>query len=157
MSAVLSMCELYRYQLHRKVSNEFDGKVVFVGINPSTADAKIDDPTIRRLKCFTHHWGYGEFSIVNVFGLRSKTPTALGNARDPIGAKNDWWIHNEVHDANLVVAMWGDEAKVPPLLRYRFAEVNAMLGESKCFGKTKHGCPAHPLYLSSTTVLEKWT
>ena len=150
------MCELYRYQLHRKVTDEFDGKVVFIGVNPSTADHKIDDPTIRRLKCFTHDWGYGQFSIVNVFGLRSKTPTALANAPDPIGARNDWWIHNEVSDADLIVVMWGDEGKVPPMLRYRFNVVNDMLTSAKCFGRTKHGHPKHPLYLTSTTTLEHW-
>lgn len=159
MSAEFSHDKKYRWVLRRQVGSPGGGNVVFIGVNPSTADAASDDATVRRLKSFTDFWFYSSFSIVNPFSLVSSTPAALAQAADPIGKETDYWIRKEVNDADLVVPMWGDIGKVPPHLRYRFDDVKRMIGvrRMKVFGLTKHGHPQHPLYLPTATKLKDWT
>ena len=86
--AHFSRCGRYRYAL-RRTFPAGQGTVLFVGLNPSTADAHVDDPTIRRCMGFAAAWGHRELWVANLFALRSPYPDALLGADDPVGPRND--------------------------------------------------------------------
>lgn len=102
--AVISDCGQYRYLLSRDWESGLQ-RLVFIGLNPSTADAEIDDPTIRRLIGFSKAWGYGGFDIVNLFALRSKDPKMLCDHDDPIGPLNDTYLSSPRTQSQIAVAM----------------------------------------------------
>lgn len=161
MSAVFSPCKNYRWVLRRIRKDGNYNHVVFCGVNPSKAGAKINDPTIVRLQNFCDLWGYGELSVVNAFGLISSDPKTLALVDDPVGNDNDVWVREEFMTADLIVPMWGDTGKVPPHLRHRFDTIREYIRAEKTpckvFGLTKHGHPQHPLYLGRNTELKEWT
>lgn len=81
--AIISKDYKYRYILSRIWDIQLP-QIVFIGLNPSTADALIDDPTQRRLIRFAQDWGYGGQTTVNLFALRSPYPEDLRKSEDPI-------------------------------------------------------------------------
>lgn len=147
-SAVISPCERYRYQLTRRWNT--GRTVVFIMLNPSTADAFIDDPTIRRVCNFAQRWGFAGVRVVNLFALRAKDPQALTKAEDPIGPENDQRIWDACDGGDQVILAWGAHGA----LQGRGAEVMAVLMEGEFMlwhlGLTKDGHPRHPLYLPTT-------
>ena len=87
--AVFSRCKTYRYSLERLWETETPVKrVVFIGLNPSTADHRVDDPTIRRCMGFAERWGYNALRVVNLFAYRTPYPEELKKAQDPVGPYN---------------------------------------------------------------------
>ena len=66
MSAVISDCQRYRYWLER---DRGERPLVFVMLNPSTADAEVDDPTIRRCRRFASDNGYTGIIVVNLYAF----------------------------------------------------------------------------------------
>jgi len=141
-SAVFSRCGRYRYVLRREWDSSRDA-VLFIGLNPSTADARRDDPTIRRCIGFARSWGYGAVIVANLFAFRATDPAKLKVAGDPVGPRNDRWLARLRGEAGMTVAAWGVHGK----LRSRDEEFLAEGGELYCLGRTKGGCPRHPLYL----------
>lgn len=148
-SAVLSADGLYRYSLTRTLVAGCPCTVNFVMLNPSTADAHADDPTIRRCVGFASSWGFCKLVVTNLFAFRATDPQALGRVDDPIGPDNDVWIHRVAADANLIIAAWGANAEkvdahrasaVAKKLRERGDIVNVL-------GVTKAGHPRHPLFV----------
>ena len=87
-SAILSDCGAYRYELRRTWDDRLP-VLLWIGLNPSTADHIQDDPTNRRIAGFSRRWGYGGYVLANLFAYRSPDPKALKQARDPIGPEND--------------------------------------------------------------------
>lgn len=153
-SAIFSPCRTWRYALER-VWDEDKPRVLFVLLNPSTADEKEDDPTNRRGIGFAKSWGFGSIVFVNLFAYRTPHPQELKKARDPVGPQNDGIIFDQACCAEKVVLAWGTHGA----FRGRDQEVIELLGESfntYCLGTTKHGYPRHPLYLKATTPLEVW-
>lgn len=148
-AAVISECGTYRYSLTRSW-DEALLQVCFIMLNPSTADAEQDDPTIRRCIAFARAWGYGSLEIVNLFGLRATDPKALYIHPDPIGRSNDVHIIGAVGRSQQVIAAWGNHGT----LRERGRFVANAIGQCYCLKKTKSGEPNHPLYLSSRLVPE---
>jgi hypothetical protein len=105
--AELSPCRRYRYRLWRRWS---DGPVVnFVMLNPSTADAEQDDPTVRRCVGFAKSWGAGGLVVTNLYALRSTDPKALWTADDPVGPENAFHLGSGALGADTVVCAWGAE------------------------------------------------
>lgn len=103
--AVLSEDGAYRYRLTHRWA---DGtRCVFVMLNPSKADALVDDATIRRCVGYARAWGHGALDVVNLFALRSTDPTALYMHPDPIGPDNDRYILTAVRDAAHAIVAWG--------------------------------------------------
>ena len=96
--AVFSPNGVYRYSLSRVWKRE-KGLVLFLLLNPSTADANVLDPTLRRCMSFAEAWGYGGILVGNIFALRSTDPQFLYLSRDPIGPTNDFYIKTMVEFA----------------------------------------------------------
>jgi len=121
--------------------------VLFVGLNPSTADAQADDPTIRRMARFARDWGFGGMTVCNLFAFRATDPRILKLAHDPIGPANNRVLRREAGRAALIVACWGNHG----LWRRQAAAALPLLGDRSrpllCFGLTHLGQPKHPLYL----------
>src|SRR4029079_19593153 len=104
--AVMSPCGRYRYRLTR-VWDESRPAVCWVMLNPSTADAVKDDPTIRRGSSFSWSWGAGGLVVVNLFAFRATNPADLLDAPDPVGPENDAHVRDAAKGAGLVMAAWG--------------------------------------------------
>lgn len=140
--AELSACGAYRYSLTRKW-REGPGYLLWIMLNPSTADHLKDDATIRKCVGFAKRWGYGAIVVANLYALRATNPIALEGAADPVGPDNNETLRELIAGATGICAGWG--ASGPRSLRARAVEVIAMVpGEIFCIGKTKDGYPKHP-------------
>jgi hypothetical protein len=142
---VFSPCRAYRYQLWREwIGGE--GYVMFIGLNPSTADETQDDPTIRRCIGFAKAWGYAGLVMTNLFAYRSTDPMIMKAAADPVGPENDAHLLALAEGADVIVAAWG----VNGTHRGRDAVMRKMLPALHCLTLTADGHPGHPLYLPKT-------
>lgn len=156
MSAILSDCGTYRYRLDRRIQGV--GRLfVYLGVNPSTADADTDDATTRKWLGFTkRHDGRG-YVAVNPFAFRATDVRELASADDPVGPLNDWHIDEALDEADVIVPCWGNAAKLPHDLRPRLEEVKRKLllydKPVLTFGLTAGGDPRHPLMLGYDTEL----
>lgn len=154
-SATFSSCGKYRYRLVRAWSP--GPRVLFVMLNPSTADAETNDQTVRKCMGFAKSWDFGSMEICNLFGLISPEPRFIKKAEDPRGGvENDAILFTRAmavaREGGLIVLAWGTWGG----LRGRSAEVVKKLRECgiadlHCFGTTKEGYPSHPLYLPYDT------
>lgn len=162
MSAIISECGLYRYRLERELSMPFAGSKTFAyfGINPSTADAELDDATVRKWKGFTRRNDGHRFIVGNVFAYRSTDPKALYHVADPVGPENLRHLKQIIADADVLVPCWGSSSKVFKSMRGRMKALLYILAASGkpvlCFGRTKTGDPQHPLMLGYDTPLTPW-
>jgi hypothetical protein len=145
MSAGLSEDGLHRYFLTRAWSLETI-KLVLIMLNPSTADAFRDDPTIKRCMGFARAWGYTVLEVVNLFAFRATKPAKLKKAKDPVGPENDQVIRTACFDAKRVVAAWGTHGSYLGRDEYVMREVLAGY-DIYWIRKTKKCKPEHPLYL----------
>jgi len=152
--AVISPCGRFRYTLSRWWA--LGPKLVFVMLNPSTADGLIDDPTIRRCVGFANALGYGQATVVNLFAYRAADPRDLARAGWPVGDETDEWITREASTASDVCVAWGAIGERGPAVD-RVQVVMPILRdaghEPKCLRVTKSGHPAHPLYLPASCAL----
>lgn len=156
--AVISDCGQFRYHLWRRWNPDLP-TMVWVMLNPSTADATADDPTIRRCIGFAKREGCGGISVRNVFALRATDPAELAKHPDPFGPENEAYLLHARNVSLLTVMVLGWGAKLTDRrLReyYRRAEVCCVVNQPYCFGTTKAGDPRHPLYLKGDAPLEKW-
>jgi hypothetical protein len=151
-SAVLSPCRTYRYGLFRMWDLDRP-PVLFVGLNPSTADELADDPTIRRCVRFARDWGYGGLMMANLFAFRATKPDAMPATSVAIGPDTDVWLHRLRERAGLVVAAWGAH----PVASLRAERVAALLGDVHILGLTAGGAPRHPLYMRASTRPTLWS
>ena len=161
-SAIISPCLNYRYSLTREWDN--GPRVLWIMLNPSVADANIDDPTIRRCVSFTHAFAlyksdvqpkFGSLEVVNLFAYRATDPKDMASAKadgvNIVGPDNDQHIIEAASRASLVVAAWGAD-KLAPL---RSVSIRKLVTPHAlhCLGKSKSGAPKHPLYLASNSEL----
>ena len=155
--AKISACGRYRWVLNR-VWSEWGRRACVIMLNPSTADALVDDATIRALIRLLTARGYAGFEVVNLFALRSTDPAALMAAADPVGHMNDLHIAGSITRCDMVVCAWGTHKFV--VQSKRGIEVLKLLEPfnlmPQCFGTTKSGAPKHPLYLKTGTPLEPY-
>jgi hypothetical protein len=148
--AVLSDCQTYRYRLSRRWNDRL-GRVAFVMLNPSTADASNDDPTIRRCIGFAKLWGFGSIEVVNLYAFRSTDPAGLPTASDAIGSENDRHIEEACRTAGLIVCAWGTKGGMRAgTVALRLSRLGFAM---KCLGKTQQGHPKHPLYVPNAAEL----
>jgi hypothetical protein len=154
--AVISDCGLYRYRLSRRWG---DGALLpFVMLNPSTADADIDDPTIRRCMGFARREGASGIVVVNLFGLRSTDPYEMASHQEPVGAGNaDALVEvadTAFHDETPIVCAWGAMAFAAERAKLFISTAKGCGARLVCLGKTKDGSPRHPLYVRGDHPLE---
>ena len=149
-TATLSPCRTYRYSLTREWGRGL--AVLFVGLNPSTADETMDDPTIRRCISFARDWGYARLHMANLFAFRATEPRDMKNASDPVGPENDRHLLALANDSALTVAAWG----VHGTFGGRHNAVRGMLPRLHYLRLTKDGHPGHPLYLPGTLKPVAW-
>ena len=161
--AVLSDCGKYRYRLERLA-----GKVTkhpaatFLMLNPSTADAETDDPTIRKCWKFTQRWMFQRMVVVNLFGLRATDPRNLPVHRDPVGPHNLKFVRQALHDArdagSPVICAWG--CSMPKPLRWHAQTVQSLIqsigGDIRALRLNPQRQPWHPLYLPDRTDPEPY-
>lgn len=105
--AIISECEKYRYFLSRSWIGH-GKKICFIGLNPSTADASFDDPTIRRCVDFSKRFDGSHLLMVNIFAYRSTNPKFLEDIDDPFGEKNSYWIDYALSEADIIISAWGN-------------------------------------------------
>ncbi|MFL5328252.1 MAG: DUF1643 domain-containing protein [Gemmataceae bacterium] len=152
-SAQFSRCGRYRYRLTRHWG--VGPRVTFVMLNPSTADAERNDPTIRKCIGFAQRWGCGRLQVVNLFALRATSPAELRRVSDPVGPRNRGMIERVLAEpGGIVVCAWGVHGQ----LMEQGDKVAAWLEhignrELMCLGRTSAGHPRHPLYLPYTANL----
>jgi hypothetical protein len=138
------------------------GSVVFAffGVNPSTADAVDNDPTVRKWIGFSDRNDARRFIVGNVFALRSTDVRALALHVDPVGPDSDLHLTSIIREADILVPCWGNRSKLPKTIHYRLDDVVRMIFAAgkpvRIWGTTKSGDPLHPLMLSYHTPLVEW-
>lgn len=140
-SAVISPCGRYRYAL-RRIWDRSRPLVLIVGLNPSTADAHIDDNTSRICINYARRWNFGGLLLGNLFAWRSTDRAGLRMTRDPIGPDNDGWLRRLQERAQLVLCAWGEHGSYLD----RDAQVLKFLRDPHCLTRLRNGRPGHPLY-----------
>lgn len=151
-SAEISSCGRYRYALRRRWADTGSGEVCFILLNPSTADAEVDDPTVRRCVGFARRWGYDGLCIGNLFAFRATDPKLMRAQHDPVGPDNDAALLALARGAALRVAAWG----VHGAHLGRGEAVRRMLSGLCVLRLTRQGAPGHPLYLPGTATPVAW-
>lgn len=150
--AVISADTLYRYWLTR-VWDETKFLLPIIGLNPSTADAKIDDPTIRRDMGFARREGAGGIIKANLYGFRATKPEDMVKARDPYGPQNAAYLLALIDYAAArgvpIVCAWGVGGGWTSAPQ-SFVQTAQRRGAALvCLGITKDGHPRHPLYVKA--------
>lgn len=147
LGAEFSDCRTWRYALWRIWAGQ--GNVLTViGLNPSTADETVDDPTIRRCLRFARDWGHSGLYMLNLLAYRATLPDVMRRAADPVGPANDDALIRYAAGSSRILAAWGTHGDYGG----RGAQVLELLGlRVECLGKTKEGYPRHPLYVPAAT------
>jgi len=156
--ALVSLDGRYRYRLTR----EWDAatkKMTFVMLNPSTADATLDDPTIRRCMGFAKRDGFGGIYVVNLYAFRATDPKDMKRAIDPVGSENDMRLRfafrRAAEQRAPIVAAWGTHGD-PHRVRQVRASIDEAGADVYSLGTTKDGHPKHPLYIRADQPLEPY-
>lgn len=144
-TAQLSNCRQYRYALWR-TWDEQKPRVMFIGLNPSTADETLDDPTLKRCMQFARDWGYGGVCIANLFAFRATQPEDMKRAKDPIGPDTDQWLQRLAEECQIIIAAWGNDGR----FLQRSQQVRLLLSDLHYLRMNKSGEPAHSLYLPAS-------
>jgi hypothetical protein len=158
-AAIISADGRYRYRLERHGLSG-SGSVAWIMVNPSTADATADDPTIRKVIGFSERMGAGWAIVGNKFAWRATDVRDLRSVSDPVGPGNDEHLSNIMSEAATVIVAWGPLSKLPPVLKrrwYKVARIADRVGARlMCFGTAQDGHPRHPLMLAYDTPLVEW-
>ncbi|NHC35834.1 DUF1643 domain-containing protein [Scytonema millei VB511283] len=151
MSAAIAPDGLYRYSLTRVWETDLPC-IGFIMLNPSTADATKDDPTIRRCINFARNWGYGGIEVGNLFAYRATDWLVLRRVFDPVGCENDSYLMRMQQSVEKIVIAWGNYGS----WQQRDKSVLGLLSQGRvlyCLGVTLQGQPRHPLYVRGGAVL----
>ena len=136
-----------RFSLSR-IWDKRQPKLLYIMLNPSIADGKKDDPTIKRLIFFTKKFRYGGFYVANLFTQITPYPKELN--MDNLSKKNNFKIINDlIKKSDSIVYAWGNLVSEP-------RELLEIIDSPLCFGKNLNGTPKHPLYLPSNSKLLKF-
>jgi len=160
-SAVISDCGKYRYELTRKLSDK-SKQCLFIMLNPSTADASENDPTIRRCINFAKNWDCGELIVVNLFAYRATDPKELRDrfTADPVGPDNHHYVTRAINrvmsadelfgeEPGPVVCAWGANGAYMNQNQTTLGWIEGENVTPMCLKRTKDGHPSHPLYLKN--------
>lgn len=155
--------QAYRYQLWRS-SIDYDpglsASMTFIMLNPSTADAELDDPTIRRCAGFAKRERYERFDVFNLFALRATDPRELRtNDGDVNGPMNNAYLRDALCYSGIVVAAWGNHGSLNGREEFFRKVLVPAANDRPLFhlgDLTKKGQPRHPLYLPADAPLNLW-
>lgn len=139
----------FRYVLWR-IWDERLPRALFIGLNPSTADAETDDNTIRKCIQFATNWGMGGIYMLNLFAARSTDPKGLHDVKDPIGPDCNHWIDfYTMKNSGPIICAWGAGVEKSPIPQRDQHVLNRIKDQHKLYnlGLTKAGHPRHPLYI----------
>ena len=149
---------VYRWELAH-VWDPGTPPILWIMLNPSTADAFKDDPTMTRVIRFSGNLGYGGCTVLNLFSYRATDPTDLRDQLNPnplnaIGAHTDEIISRRAGEIDHVMCAWGSHGP-----DWRVKQVWELIKNNYCLclGTTKSGAPRHPLYLKNGSTLKSWT
>jgi hypothetical protein len=141
----------YRYLLWR-TWDASRPRALWILLNPSMADERIDDRTLRRCKGFSASWQFGGLEIVNLFALRTPYPRDLYQATDPVGEKNDGYIIAVARRASHIILAWGARGSYHQRDQAVLAMLKTQVPLSPCcLGVTRSNHPRHPLYVARNT------
>lgn len=157
---------LYRYRLWRTWDGLTDHRVTWLMLNPSTADGRQDDNTIRRCVGLAHSWGYGGIDVGNLFAWRARHPRDLPKVPGrAVGPDAELWLtamiagaehHDDPPSGRIVVAGWGSH----PSARLRAASVAGWLHSAgvpiHSVGVNADNAPTHPLFVERTVRPHAW-
>lgn len=156
-SAVISDDGLYRYRLDRWWGPESEGagstRLPFIMLNPSTADANMDDPTIRRCMGFARREGFDGITVVNLGAGRATNPDDWTAMEDPEGPENLAYLYDVAEMAGHIVAAWGAHPHAVNLGAFVLRVLRDAAIPVLCLGTTKSGAPRHPLYVKGDQPL----
>lgn len=165
-SASLSPCGTWRYTLGRVWDKKLP-RMVWVMLNPSTADDKEDDPTIRQCCFFAGREGYGGITVVNLFAYRATKSQDLvrlgrGSLPNAVGPDNSRVLRWTLKEARLhrskIVCGWGAKGNMFGAAdHFRSFARHILKYPTYCLGVTKDGEPKHPLYIPHHRELEEYT
>jgi len=150
--ALISDCQNYRYRLWR-IWDSDKPTVMFIMLNPSTADAEKDDPTIRRCITYAKSWGFGGLYVGNLFAYRSTKPIGLIGQNNPVGRHNIFHISDMSKKCEYAICAWGNQKTLDILYKKGINPVKpiSQLGiDLRYLELSKGGIPKHPLYLKSS-------
>lgn len=162
-NAVLSPDNEYRYALTRSLDNgsHHKGSCLFIMLNPSTADAESNDPTITRCIRYARDWGYGELWVGNLFAFRASLPSDLIKTKYPVGPENDEYINRMADKADLILCAWGAHGvaygrgrQVADSLTEGGKDLFCIPGPDDQPLLTAKNQPRHPLYLKAERMPE---
>ena len=151
--AVFEQHRAYRFILWRFWNDS--PRVLFIGLNPSTANEIINDPTIRRCIGFAQKWGYGGMYFCNLYSYVSTDPRLL-SSEEALHAANIPAIMMARSLSVLAVVAWGDGVELVENGKSIAGHILKLIKPSLCFGLTKKGNPKHPLYLPSDMELVEY-
>jgi len=153
--ADFSPCDAYRYKLWRRWKS--GPSVTFIMLNPSTADAHHNDPTIERCHRRAVDMGFSALDVVNIFAYRATDPKQLKKYPHPVGPENDSVLTDTLKSASMVICAWGSHGDH----QNRHEEVRHLLKENgvvpHVLSLTGKGQPGHPLYLPYSKQPVLWT
>lgn len=142
--AIFSECRKYRYKLWR-YWDESKPIIVFIGLNPSTANETTNDPTIMKVQKIAKNLGYGGVHMLNLFAIISSKPEVLLTCSDPIGENDKYLAEAKDHD---VVFAWGAFKQATERARV----VIDMFDKAQALKINADGSPKHPLYCRDNTI-----
>lgn len=145
-----SECRKYRYALHHDFDAEMGAtprRIMWIGLNPSTADEQALDPTLRRIREFSRQFGFTTFVMTNLFAFRATDPRDMMKAVDPVGPENDDALLGMALASKMIIAAWGTKGNYGA----RADAVKKLLRQAGhtlyCLDRNDGGSPKHPLYL----------
>jgi hypothetical protein len=137
----------YRYVLRRSWDTQLPA-IMFLMMNPSTADFEVDDPTVARCQTFARRWGGGSLYVTNTFAYRATDQRDLLAVHDPVGPENDRHILATARRVTRIIVAYGQPHRV---LRQRGMDVCSLLRrngyELHALKLNADGSPRHPLYV----------
>lgn len=148
--AAFSDCRNYRYGLWR-IWNEDNGIVMFIGLNPSKADERDNDPTIKRVMSFAFKWGFGGVIMANLFAWVTPYPWELKECKNPLG-ENVQWLGELSLKSQRIVFSWGTFKEA----QARATEVIQLFPDAYALKINKDGSPQHPLYVPGNVIPVKF-
>jgi hypothetical protein len=150
-SAIISDCGKFRYALTRRWSE--GPTALFIMLNPSTADANMDDPTIRRCVGFAKREGCGGIRVENLYAFRATSPDEMFLYGYNATGNTDYFIREALSEEGPVICAWGADSRSKLRASRVFAIINGKGVTPQCLGITKSGAPRHPLYVKKDAPL----